>query len=83
MSLEHDPAQETPEESRGYVPQVHLEPEQPVDPESGVPDSEVNHAPLPEQAPLEHTEEPEPTGIRFRSTGRILMNPRKQITWKK
>lgn len=35
----------------GYVPQVHLEPEQPVDPESGVPDSEVNHAPLPEQAP--------------------------------
>lgn len=31
MSLEHDPAQETPEESRGYVPQVHLEPEQPVD----------------------------------------------------
>ena len=61
MSLEHDPTQETPEESRGYVPQVHLEPEQPVDPESGVPDSEANHAPLPEQAPLEHTEEPEPT----------------------
>ena len=61
MSLEHDPTQETPEESEGYVPQVHLEPEQPVDPESGVPDSEANHAPLPEQAPLEHTEEPEPT----------------------
>ena len=61
MSLEHDPTQETLEESRGYVPQVHLEPEQPVDPESGIPDSEANHAPLPEQAPLEHTEEPEPT----------------------
>ena len=61
MSLEHDPTQETPEESRGYVPQVHLEPEQPVNQESGVPDSEANHALLPEQAPLEHTEEPEPT----------------------
>ena len=59
MSLEHDPTQDTPEESRGYVPQVHLEPEQPVDPEPGVPDSEADDAPLPEQAPFEHTEEPE------------------------
>ena len=59
MSLEHDPTQDTPEESRGYVPQVHLEPEQPVDPEPGVPDSEADNAPLPEQAPFEHTEESE------------------------
>ena len=59
MSLEHDPTQDTPEESRGYVPQVHLEPEQPVDPEPGVPDSEADDAPLPEQASFEHTEEPE------------------------
>lgn len=59
MSLEHDPTQDTPEESRGYVPQVHLEPEQPVDPEPSVPDSEADNVPLPEQAPFEHTEEPE------------------------
>ena len=57
MSLEHDPTQDTPEESRGYVPQVHQEPERSVDPEPDVPDSEANDAPLPEQAPFEHIEE--------------------------
>ena len=34
MSPEHNQAKETPEESRGYIPQVHLEPEQPIESET-------------------------------------------------
>lgn len=82
MSLEHDPTQETPEESRGYVPQVHLEPEQPVDPESGVPDSEANHAPLPEHHRLNIQKNRNPRNPLPKHRWN-LMNPRKQITRKK
>ena len=54
MSPEHNQAKETPEESRGYIPQVHLEPEQPIESEHSLPDSNADDAPLPEQSPFEH-----------------------------
>ena len=56
MSPEHNQAKETPEESRGYIPQVHLEPEQPVESELSLPDSNADDVPLPEQSPFEHTQ---------------------------
>ena len=82
MSLEHDPTQETPEESRGYVPQVHLEPEQPVDPESGVPIRRrtMRRCRNRHRLNIQKNRNPRNPLPKHR---RNLMNPRKQITRKK